>query len=150
MNPFNQIPLGKVLGATHSLLVRSLARKLREAEIPLTPDQYRIMAILWEEEGGNQCNLAEKVQRDRTTITRILDTLERDELIERRVDPNDRRQFRIFLTPKGNSLKQPARACAKAVNDEALGQLTEEEAAFGFRFLNYIIKNLNQKTQSNP
>ena len=144
MNPFQQIPFGKVMGSAHTLLVKNLAHQLKQAGVPLTPDQYRVMMILWEGDSLPQCKLAESLERDRASVTRILDTLERDGLLARVPNAADRRMFSIELTEKGRSFRLAAIQCSMAVTQTALKGLTEEEAAIGFRFLHHVNKNLKQ------
>ena len=144
MNPFQQIPFGKVMGTAHTLLVRNLAHQLKQSGVPLTPDQYRVMMILWEGDSLPQCKLAESLQRDRASVTRILDTLERDGLVVRVSNEADRRMFHIALTELGRSYRLSAMQCSMSVTQAALQGLTDEEAAIGFRFLHHVIKNLKQ------
>jgi len=100
--------------------------------------------ILWEGDSLPQCKLAESLERDRASVTRILDTLERDGLLVRVSNAADRRMFSIELTELGRSLRLRAIQCSMAVTQTALKGLTEEEAAIGFRFLHHVIKNFKQ------
>ena len=70
----------------------------------ITPEQWRLILKIAENEGYSQGGLADDVLNDRPNITRILDVLERKDLIRRKNDPSDRRNTLIFLTEKGKNL----------------------------------------------
>jgi len=56
------------------------------------------------DEAASPSSLAEKVGVKRATMTGLLDRLERDDLIERRADQQDRRKIGVRLTPKGRQV----------------------------------------------
>ncbi len=74
--------------------------------VDMTPEQWNVMARLREQEGMNQCQLAEKMLKDRHNITRILHRLEDKGLIEKRRSAGDKRSFRIYLTETGRTLER--------------------------------------------
>ena len=68
----------------------------------MTNGQY--LVYLFNCDGNSQQEIAEKTYRDKVSITKIIDNLEKHELVFRVVDENDRRVKRIFLTKKGKAL----------------------------------------------
>jgi len=66
----------------------------------ITPVQFYVFNALWEQDGLKFKELAEAVNLDGSTLTGILDRMERAEFVERRDDPDDRRSLLIFLTEK--------------------------------------------------
>lgn len=74
--------------------------------VDMTPEQWNVLARLREQEGMNQCQIAEKMLKDRHNITRILHRLEDKGLIEKRRSAGDKRSFRVYLTEKGRILER--------------------------------------------
>jgi DNA-binding MarR family transcriptional regulator len=86
------------------LLRRELIRAL--ADYQMTPEQWQVMATLWST--GTPLSQSEIVQltlKDKHTVSRIIQRLERNGWIEKEPGPRDRRVTIIQPTPKGQSLK---------------------------------------------
>ena len=71
----------------------------------ITLEQWAVLMSLSKEQQINQKQLSEITDKDQTTLTRILDILQRKELVQRQTSKQDRRSFIILLTDKGNALK---------------------------------------------
>ena len=93
----------------------------------LTTAQFFLLTALYEEDGVPISVLAQKAALDKATLTGLLDRLERDELIERKADPDDRRAIRIFLTPKAESMREELTEFYHQNNGMFLSILTPEE-----------------------
>jgi DNA-binding MarR family transcriptional regulator len=93
----------------------------------LTPPQFATLAHLWDRDNINQVYLGELMGVDRTTISGIIDRLERGGLVERGADPGDRRSWMIFLTDKGKSLQKNLAPLAAEFNQSLTAGITEEE-----------------------
>ena len=77
---------------------------IREAN--LTPPQYHILRLLWEEDGRPLKELASACFYTRPTITGVVDTLEKKGMVTREPNPDDRRSLLVKLTDKGRLLIQ--------------------------------------------
>jgi MarR family transcriptional regulator, organic hydroperoxide resistance regulator len=116
----------------HFLLGKALQKvnqvsKSRLSSYGVTPVQYALLRLLWEQDG--QCGhlLGERLLLDGATITGIIDRLEQNDFLERRVDPNDRRNKFVFLTEKGRSLEAPLCKEMDEMNDEITARFEEGE-----------------------
>jgi len=78
-----------------------LREELLAAGFDVTPEQWGVLARLWEAQGRTQRELADCTCKDVATITRMLDVMEQKGLIRRERDPADRRVCRLFLTEAG-------------------------------------------------
>jgi DNA-binding MarR family transcriptional regulator len=89
---------------------RALARRFDEALRPvgLTNGQFSLMMSLNRPEPPTMKSVAVLLAMDRTTLTAALKPLERRGLIEVSIDPADRRNRRMKLTPDGYGLLQRA------------------------------------------
>ena len=76
----------------------------RAAQYGMTRAQWAVLVRLDRAEGLNQSELAEMLDLQPITLTRLLDKLANSGLIERRPDPDDRRAKRLFLTPAARPL----------------------------------------------
>lgn len=70
----------------------------------ITLPQYRVLKALDLEDGQRLTTLSDTLLRAKSTITRIVDQLEKDGLVRRASDEEDRRAQRVVLTPAGASL----------------------------------------------
>lgn len=86
----------------------------RARQFGITRAQWAVLVRLERFEGLKQSDLAEMLDLQPITLTRLLDRLCDCGMIERRADPNDRRAKRLFLTPAARPLL------------EQLGELGEE------------------------
>ncbi len=111
---------------------RKLNRITRESIAPygLTTSQFFLLIALYEENGILISKLAEKVALDKASLTGIIDRLERDGLVERRGDPEDRRAIRVYLTPKAESLREELLQIYYRNNSKFLSVLSPEEKKF--------------------
>ncbi len=90
----------------------------RYAAYGITVPQSFILFALLEQDGQNVKDLAGRLSLDSPAITGLLDRLEKEDLVERRNDPGDRRALRVFLTTKGVSLAREAFKIASDFNEE--------------------------------
>ena len=104
----------------------------------ITPQQFGLLAFLWQEDGLSQTELSARSQIDRTTMGGIIDRLEKEEMIERRNHPEDRRAYQVFLTTNGKSLEKELCAVAGQVIKKVTSPLSEEEHQTLIRLLEKI------------
>ena len=72
----------------------------------ITPQQFALLAFLWRQDGLSQVELAEKTEVDRTTLSGLIDRLEKQELVRRQPNPGDRRAWLVTLTAAGRELEK--------------------------------------------
>jgi DNA-binding MarR family transcriptional regulator len=114
-------------GRPQSQFNRALLNNFRKNKIALTKEQWTILGVLWQNDGCSQQTLADKTYRDKPSITRLIDNLEKENLVERRPDANDRRLNLIFLTPKGLEIeKEVIEIVNQTINDAIKGIKTQD------------------------
>lgn len=104
------------------------AAKERLAPYGVTPVQFALLHLLWEQDGQSGTALGARLQLDSATITGVLDRLAQAALLERRPDPTDRRVNLIFLTEQGRGLESPLNKIMDTLNAELFGQFTDADA----------------------
>ena len=82
-----------------------LSRSFKEKGFNLSTEQFALLNCLWIKDGKTQSDIADELEKDRTGITRIIDTMEKNGFVERRTHENDRRSYRIFLTELARNMK---------------------------------------------
>ena len=75
-----------------------------ENQISITPEQWGLLLNLAENQGCLQSQLADRVLKDYPNVTKMLDALQKQGLIQRRQDPEDRRRHAVYLTKSGEQL----------------------------------------------
>ncbi|MCF4173784.1 MarR family winged helix-turn-helix transcriptional regulator [Vibrio sp. McD22-P3] len=120
-----QTSFGWLLNVVANHASKEFDKRLREKGLTLA--LWPTLMCLWEKEGVTQREIAQMSKVESSTTTRTLDKLEALELVERRVDPESRRSFRIFLTDKGKALKEEVIHLPVEVNQALLAELEDEE-----------------------
>ncbi|MDE8733127.1 MarR family transcriptional regulator [Eubacteriales bacterium DFI.9.88] len=99
----NRTELNAIIYRINKLLKMQTQDAVRKFGI--TTDQWIVLGRIYNsEENMNQKMLAESCFKEKAAITRILDILEKQELLERRDSPADRREYLIYITKKGREL----------------------------------------------
>lgn len=124
-------------------LARRLQKYFREKELDLTVEQWSILVHLWKYDGVSQQELSNRTFRDKPSITRLVDNLEKLGLVERRPSETDRRINRIYLTEKGKSLRDPSMELANLTLNEGLVGLSPEDIETTKRVLEKVYENLH-------
>ncbi len=123
-------------------VMRRLQRNLKEAGLSITSEQWSIMYNLWVEEGLTQQELAIRTFRDKPSVTRLINNLERLNLVIRVNDKNDRRSNLIYLTKIGRKMKDEGMKQANNTIEQALGGLTDDQIALSHTALHRVLFNL--------
>jgi DNA-binding MarR family transcriptional regulator len=130
-------------------LIHDAARLLRKrfeakgSAYGLSAAQWRLLVRLVKEEGVAQARLAELLEIEPISVSRLLDRMEEGGWIERRQDASDRRVRMIFPTDKSREAFAAIKSVAGEVYDLALAGLTESEKLTLVKGLNTIIGNLS-------
>lgn len=85
------------------------------------PAYLGVLLALWKEDGQRAVDLCRTAGLEPSTMTGMLDRMERDGLLGREPDPDDRRAFRIRLTPRGWEVREPV----LSVVDQTLAAVME-------------------------
>lgn len=112
------------------LITRSDPGRLEQwASLGLTMTQLRVLFILRTEPGLPAGALAEQLMVTPSTLTRIMDRLVRNELIDREPDSTDRRLVRHRLTQRGSEVVAEMERGGRARMNEVFDRLTDEQLA---------------------
>lgn len=111
--------------------------------LDITADQWAVLYRLYQQDGLAQHELAERLLKDKTNVARILALMEERELIERRVDPEDNRARKAYLTTYGRSLVPELIVVAQEGLQHAQRGMTDAEVQALIKALNHLLDNLS-------
>ncbi len=129
----SEFSLGYAIGKTNWYMKTLLNKLLKEGECGVTNEQWIVLKVIDANPAVSQTEIAEKSQKDKTNITRILDLLEKNACIERRKDDNDRRIYRIHITEHGKDVLKSVspvtsktdEICNQPFDEKKISELTE-------------------------
>jgi MarR family transcriptional regulator, transcriptional regulator for hemolysin len=134
-------------------MLNDVARMLRTfadhkaAQFGITRAQWVVLARLDRSEGRKQSELAEVLDLQPISLTRLLDKLCESGLIERRADPIDRRAKRLFLTPAARPLLEKLAHLGEELMGTALSGVDRESVQHMIEKLGLVRENLRQEIQ---
>ncbi len=114
-------------------------------QLGLYPGQPWILHLLWRQDGRTQKELAEKTQLRPATITVMLQRMERAGFIQRKVDTEDLRVSRVYLTEKGRQLQPQVEAVLKTLDQESLHGFSSREREQLRGYLQRLRDNLKKE-----
>lgn len=140
--------IGSLIYITGTLIRGFSTQTFTEKEFELTPDQYVILNLLLEnDEIMYQRQLAEIMFKDRANISRIIDIMHRNGLIEKVPDSNGRRIYKLIVTEKGKKIRNRVLPTDKELRAVITENISEEELNSMFHILEKMNKNIRDKVK---
>jgi DNA-binding MarR family transcriptional regulator len=120
-NQFKRGELYSVInGMASTAVARRLQKNFRLAGLEITIEQWSILYHLWKQDGLSQQELCNRTFRDKPSITRLIDNLEKQKLVKRMPSKEDRRINLVCLTDPAKLLQDKTIELANQTMDEAL------------------------------
>jgi len=139
----NEITLGMLIGQVHRLSTKRFVQNSHMHGLEISLDQWLVLGPIWKHDGISQKDIAEYCGKDKTSITKIIDTLEKKNLVVRVTDQLDHRVKRVVLSQKGRELFLSALPVMAQTRDELRSGISDKEIEALKTILNKIYKNLN-------
>ena len=133
---------------TLGFLIHDAARLLRRrfeargAEHGLSAAQWRLMVHVVKQDGVSQARLAELLEIEPISVSRLVDRMEQGGWVRRCPDPQDRRVRVIHPTERALDAFASVKVLAGEVYDEALAGLSADERATLMHGLTTLVANL--------
>lgn len=128
-------------GKVSAAINRKLYRNFRLNGLEITPEQWTVLIFLWERDGIAQQELCNATFKDKPSMTRLLDNMEKQHLVVRISDKEDRRTNLIHLTRTGRETQEKARCIANDTLKEALEGIDLKELTIGQEVLRKVFYN---------
>ena len=117
------------LNLTGCKLKQFISAKLRKRGVPLTPEQFLLIDLLWNQGSMSQQQLADQMHKDKNSVTKLVDAL-------------DRRSNILVLTDKALELRDSAKQKGISILDEMLEGISEEELRVFLTTLSKLDRNM--------
>ena len=127
------------IGETAHALRKAFDR--RAVGLGVTRAQWKVLFRLHRRPGLRQIELADMLDIEPITLSRIVDRLEESGLVERRPDPSDRRAWRLHVTAKAQPLIEKLRAIADDMIAEAFAGINPKDVEITRRVLSRAREN---------
>ena len=141
----NQFKRGELYSVINGMATTAVARRLqknfRNAGLEITIEQWSVLYHLWKEDSLSQQELGLRTFRDKASITRLIDNLEKLGLVTRVASTTDRRINLVCLTDAAKPLQEMTYHLANQTMNEALANITKEEIE--------IVKSVFQRVYDN-
>ncbi len=132
-----------ITGKASTAIARRLQKNFKQAGVDITIEQWSVLYHLWKEDGLSQQQLCDATFRDKPSITRLVDNLEKLGLVKRMADKNDRRINKVCTTPEAQKLQELSMEVANRTLNEALAGVTNGQIEIAKEVLNMVYENLN-------
>ena len=134
--------LGYVIGRAGRSMGTRLNRNFTEKGYDVTCEQWAVLSNLWRRNGQSQQELASTTCKDKTSMTRLIDGLEKRNLVVRTPDKIDHRQKLIYLTSKGKEFQQKLLQIVQKTLQEAQQSVSIKDIAVCKKVLQRVYENL--------
>jgi len=131
-----------LVGKISTAINRTFLRTFSAEGIEITTEQWSVLACLWQKDKVTQQALCSLTAKDKPSMTRLIDKLEKRNLVTRVSDHNDRRINLIHLTDTGIALQQKATELVQKIAEKTLNNISDEELDLSRIVLKKIIANL--------
>jgi len=115
----------------------------RVKELGFTRSQWEVLYLLHNDDGLTQTEIATQLIMAKPPLGKLIDRLEKDQWLERRDDPTDRRAKRVFLTPKSSPLLDPLEKLVSDIGELATDGFSDRERQKFVEMLLAAHKNLS-------
>ena len=141
-SPNLESSLGPYIGRASRVLEKRINHNFARAGYEISMDHWILLFHLWVKDGQNQKALCDYAGRNKTMITRSIDSLEKQNFVLRVPDSKDRRNKLIYLTHKGKELRIELERIMLESMEEATHGVEEAELETCKRVLDKVFGNL--------
>ena len=144
--PNNQFRKGElysfITGKASTALARRLQKNFKQNGLEITIEQWSVLYQLWKNDGMSQRELCNATYRDKPSITRLVDNLEKMKLVRRVPSKEDRRMNMIYLTEAAKALQEDSMDLANLTLNEALTGVSSADIELCKSVLQRVYDNL--------
>ena len=133
--------IGFIVNRAARALTKALDMELRQ-NVGISIGQWKVIVMLVKQNGLTQKEIADKLGLEGATLIPIIDRMEKEGLVVRRVDVSDRRNNRIYRTEKADSLWYGMLECATKVREASIKNISEDNIKIVRNALEKMWQNL--------
>ena len=131
-----------ITGKASTAIARRMQKNFKQSGIDITIEQWSVLYHLWKSDEMSQQALCDATFRDKPSITRLVDNLEKLKLVKRVASKDDRRINMIYLTPEALQLQEQSMELAEQTLNEALEGVTHGQVEIAKEVLQKVYENL--------
>lgn len=135
--------VGVFLNLVHFRFKQYLSAIFAKHGYDLTPEQFLVLDTLWDDGVLSQQELADILKKDKNSVTKLIDALERKRFVERIPDKIDRRLNLIHITELAKSMKDNITDIALDCTNQIIKDIPEEDLNVFVSVLNKMAENMS-------
>ncbi|HLR49186.1 MAG TPA: MarR family transcriptional regulator [Candidatus Sphingobacterium stercoripullorum] len=135
--------LMEVMRDIRKALYLHFSQKVKEYKFDVTMEMLEVLYVLWNKDNVNQQEIVDKTNRNKASLTSLIDNLTNRGLVERKPDPTDRRNNLIVLTEQGRSYQEKLIPILDEVYQSFQVDISAEEMSNTVDILNKMRNRIN-------
>ena len=135
--------IGMLINTVQRAMTKRFVQNATESGLDISLDQWVVLGPIWQLESSSQKELGEMCFKDKTNITRIIDTLEEKNLVVRIEDQIDHRIKRVVLTNSGKQLFYDVLPIMEKTREELRANISDNDIDIFKSVLSKILKNFD-------
>ena len=138
--------VGVFLNLVHNRFKQYITAFFQEEGYNLTPEQFLVMDAIWDEGKMSQQKIADTIFKDKNSVVKLLDGLEKKNLVRRVANKDDRRQNLIEITPHAKEIQQNVTDIAMNAVDLIINDIPKQDLHIFIKVLTKMAENMNENT----
>ena len=134
--------MGMLINSAHRAMTKRFVQNAMKSGLDISLDQWMVLGPIWQLESASQKELGEITLKDKTNITRLVDILEKKNLVVRVEDQIDHRIKRVILTNAGKQLFFDVLPIMEKTREEVRKDISDQDIETFKKVLSSIIVNL--------
>ncbi|MGJ8583225.1 MAG: MarR family winged helix-turn-helix transcriptional regulator [Marinosulfonomonas sp.] len=123
---------------------RELTQRFRAAGYNVSPEEWAVLLLLWQDDGQSPGTMSARTVRDPTAMTRLVDNMVKKGFVIRKTGQVDRRQSHIFLTELGRGLQEQLVPLIQPMLHRSIQGIPPADLITTLRVLQQMNENLNR------
>jgi len=137
--------MGMLINSAHRAMTKRFVQNAMKSGLDISLDQWMVLGPIWQLESASQKELGEITLKDKTNITRLVDILEKKNLVVRVEDQIDHRIKRVILTNAGKQLFFDVLPIMEKTREEVRKDISDQDIETFKKVLSSIIVNLEDE-----
>ena len=137
--------MGMLINSAHRAMTKRFVQNAMKSGLDISLDQWMVLGPIWQLESASQKELGEITLKDKTSITRLVDILEKKNLVVRVEDQIDHRIKRVILTNAGKQLFFDVLPIMEKTREEVRKNISDQDIETFKKVLSSIIVNLEDE-----
>ena len=135
--------LGMLIETAFRMMTKRFVHNAYKSGVNISLDQWQVLGPVWQLKSPSQKELGEVCLKNKASITRTIDSLEKKSLVVRVPDQIDHRIKRVVLTNLGEQLFYDVLPIMEKTREEVRGNISEDQIDTFKKVLSEIIQNLD-------